>query len=177
MYYGKIKYKKVQSNRSKLKIYLIKKTSVSLCKSQKSYFHTIVFYMHFSALLSDLWQLVRQINWLSPWFSANDRQREEREFLSKPSSSFWSCNVLALFRVLLFNFNSLITSPGCFSLINHNSFVLIYLFWCRGCSSLELNLCSICVVHFKGVNSGCTLFHVIYKHFWQGNTILWKVRF
>lgn len=97
--------------------------------------------VHFSALLSDLWQLVRQINWLSPWFSANDRQRAEREFLSKPSSSFWSCNVLALFRVLLFNFNSLITSPGCFSLINHNSFVLIYFFWCRGCSSLELNLC------------------------------------
>lgn len=74
--------------------------------------------VHFSALLSDLWQLVRQINWLSPWFSANDRQRDtkrwEREFLSKPSSSFWSCNVLTLFRVLLFNFNSLITSPGCF---------------------------------------------------------------
>lgn len=44
LYYGKIKYKKVQSNRSKLKIYLIKKTYVSLCKSQKSYFNTIVFY-------------------------------------------------------------------------------------------------------------------------------------
>lgn len=139
MYYGKIKYKKVQSNHSKLKIYLIKKTSVSLCKSQKSYFHTIVFYMKRAFLSIVKWFMAACST--NPWFSANDRQREEREFLSKPSSSFWSCNVLALFRVLLFNFNSLITSPGCFSLINHNSFVLIYLFWCRGCSSLELNLC------------------------------------
>lgn len=143
MYYGKIKYKKVQSNRSKLKIYLIKKHLYLCVKAKNPIFIQLSFTwnVHFSALLSDLWQLVRQINWLSPWFSANDRQRAEREFLSKPSSSFWSCNVLALFRVLLFNFNSLITSPGCFSLINHNSFVLIYLFWCRGCSSLELNLC------------------------------------
>lgn len=155
MYYGKIKYKKVQSNRSKLKIYLIKKHLYLCVKAKNPILIQLSFTwnVHFSALLSDLWQLVRQINWLSPWFSANDRQRDtkrwEREFLSKPSSSFWSCNLLALFRVLLFNFNSLITSPGCFSLINHNSFVLIYLFWCRGCSSLELYVFYLCSA-FKG---------------------------